>query len=877
MQRYQQLKELFQSALEQTPAERAAFLAQACPNDAELRREVESLLAHHDEAEGFLEAVPAPLQASLLAADKATLLSPGRRLGPYEILREIGRGGMGVVYLAARADEQFVKQVAIKLIHTPERHLFLQRFRQERQILAQLNHPNIAQMLDAGTTEEGWSYFVMEYIEGLPIDKYCAEHNLALAERLQLFRQVCAAVSYAHQNLVVHRDLKPSNILITPSVDGKAGTPKLLDFGIAKLLPPTGVEDGQPTATGMHLLTPDYASPEHINHRPITTASDIYSLGVLLYELLSGQRPYRVMRLPPHEMARVISEQEPARPSAAALQTPKETRGTMNTKPLDEGTARGPGERTHRSSFIVPPAALRGDLDNIVLMALRKEPERRYASVEQFAEDVRRYLEGLPVLARTPTLGYRASKFIRRHKVGVTTTALIALSLVAGVITTVWQARVARLERARAEQRFNDVRKLANSFLFEFHDGIEKLPGATPMRELVVKRALEYLDSLAREASNDAELQSELATAYERVGNIQGNPNSANLGDPAGALLSYQKALTLREALADAASQQTQLDLARSHDRVATMLRFEHRTAEALEHLKQALALRETIVKTESAPRQARRDLAATYEVLGATLADSGDRAGGLVKLRELLRLREALAAEPAANAEDRRLLALAHLLLLIQLGQREDGLTHAQQAIALYQALLATDARNTQLRRELAQCFDNRGTALWNANDLPGALKNYRTGLQLREALVNDDPVNVQFRRDLAISLGNVGYTLVQTGKGESGLTQYRRSLDIFESLLVAAPANPNAQRDVAVSYNYFGDVYKLLATQPATSLLQRRAYWQQARSWYEQSRHRFLEMRTRGTARGTDDSRLIDGLAQEIRACEAALAKLK
>ncbi len=331
----------------------------------------------------------------------------GIRVGPYEVLRELGRGGMGVVYLAARADEQFRKRVAIKVIKTgPDEEGVIRRFRRERQILASLDHPNVARLLDGGATGDGRPYFVMEYIEGHPLHEYCDRHRLSIVDRLKVFQQVCSAVAYAHRNLIVHRDLKPSNIIVTAD-----GIPRLLDFGIAKLLNPE-LSAETPTVTGL-ALTPEYASPEQARGDVVTTASDVYSLGVLLYELLTGHRPYRLKTRLPMEVLKAVCEQEPERPSTIVRQAEDTTDGSRAVVITPEGVSRARDLTPDRLG-----RRLRGDLDNIVLMALRKEPLRRYASAEALSEDLRRYLEGLPVKARKGTSAYRAGKYVKRHAVG---------------------------------------------------------------------------------------------------------------------------------------------------------------------------------------------------------------------------------------------------------------------------------------------------------------------------------------------------------------------------------------------------------------------------------------------------------------------------
>lgn len=390
-ERWKKLEEVFESAVQRPPSERAAFLERACDGDPTLRNQVETLLLSYEKAGSFME-VPALGSAfSKTLVDQTTSVI-GLRLGAYRIVREIGRGGMGSVYLAVRADDEFHKQVAIKLIKRGmDTDFIVRRFRNERQILASLDHPNIARLLDGGTTEDGLPYFVMEYVEGQPLYHYCDEHRLSLVERLQLFRKVCSAVHYAHQNFVIHRDLKPSNILLTAE-----GVPKLLDFGIAKLLnPDMASQTLDPTTAAIRLMTPEYASPEQVRGEIVTVASDVYSLGVMLYELLTDHRPYQLKDHSPLELARVICEEEPEAPSVAVNLIevlPSETDEPIEITPETVSQARSTTPDKLRRE-------LAGGLDNIILKALSKDTAKRYKTVQEFSDDLRRYLEGHPVLA----------------------------------------------------------------------------------------------------------------------------------------------------------------------------------------------------------------------------------------------------------------------------------------------------------------------------------------------------------------------------------------------------------------------------------------------------------------------------------------------
>lgn len=420
--RWQNIKRIFQAVLDVPEPDRAATLAELCDGDDDVRREVESLLANH-RADEFIE----PPKAGRIAAAMENAESKsrvGRLVGAYRLVRVLDAGGMGHVYLAERADGQFEKQVAVKVIRrsvdTPElRH----RFHNEQRALAGLDHPNIAKLLDGGVTDDGLSYLVMEFVSGRPIDEYCEQNKLDLRQRLELFRTVCAAVHYAHQRLIVHRDLKPSNILVTDN-----GTPMLLDFGIAKLIDDEDGDGNQTVPVTMSFLTPQYASPEQIRGERITTSTDVYSLGVILFELLTGQKPYRARSGSHHELTQLICEQPPIRPSTIVRTSTTRRKGKSPDTTMPIRVVDGDPQRLRRR--------LAGDLDNIVLMALRKEANRRYGSVEQFSEDIRRYLNGLPIIARKDTLTYRTTKFVRRNRPAVIAAAVVLMSFIGGIIGT---------------------------------------------------------------------------------------------------------------------------------------------------------------------------------------------------------------------------------------------------------------------------------------------------------------------------------------------------------------------------------------------------------------------------------------------------------
>lgn len=753
-ERWQQIKDIFQAAMEQETGQCAEFLEKACAGDEELRREVESLLLADQGATNPLDAQVSQIAATLLLPAEPNQQMIGRRIGVYRVTGLIGQGGMGAVYRAARDDHQYDKEVAIKLVKGglgPE--FALQRFRRERQILARLEHPNIARLLDGGTTEDGWPYLVMEYIEGQTLSNYCNANSLSVSQRLELFRSVCAAVQYAHQNLIIHRDIKPSNILVTQD-----GTPKLLDFGIAKLLDPeqsltTAGHDPGVTATAMRVMTPAYASPEQARGETVTTATDIYSLGVVLYELLTGQLPYDIKSSSLAEIEHVICDLEPAKPSEVVRRT-----STNSIKP---------GRRLS--------GELAGDLDNIILMALRKEAARRYQSVEQFAEDIRRHLQGMPVIARQDTIRYRAGKFARRHRWGVAASTLIAVLLISGAAFSNYQAR-------RAERRFQQVRKLANTFLFEFDGKIQNITGTTEARELLVNTALEYLDSLAKEAGNDAEFQYELATAYSRVADVQGNPRMNNLGHTTEALASCRKALAMAQALVTSAPQNLK------YQRLVAGLYFKQghiqyqvgAYTEALAAHQQGVAIIEPLATKPNVLEADLAQLITGYRSLADLEVEWVPAiATGVRHYRQALDISERRAqAFPSDQAQYQ--LAVLHSELayaLLQVGDPHTSIRESLAALALFESLATRHPYETPYQHSLFVAYQHLGMAQGqpmgvNLNDTATALQTFAKMQSSAQRLITADAKDQRAHDNLAVGLILIGETEAVTDPARGAAT---------------------------------------------------------------------------------------------------------
>jgi non-specific serine/threonine protein kinase/serine/threonine-protein kinase len=773
--------ELFSAAVELPAAQQSAFLKKVAVEQAEVYPQLSSLLEldRQADADSFLASSALQIEAARLAredfGDRV-----GGRIGPFKILKLIGAGGMGAIYLAERDDDQYRRRVAIKVIKRGmDTDHVLHRFNNERQILANLNHPNIARLYIGGATDDGLPYFVMEFIDGSPLIEYADRKRLSVSERLKLFRKVCAAVQYAHQNLVVHRDLKPTNILVTPD-----GEPKLLDFGIAKVLD-AATEN---TVTEFRALTPEYASPEQIRGESITTASDVYSLGVLLYELLTGRRPYRITKRTAEEITRAISKQEPAKPSVVASESEP------------PAVAGGPDQRKKGPPATAGGSDLRGDLDNIILMALRKEPQRRYPSVAKFSEDIQQHLDGRPVSARKDTAWYRTSKFVGRHRLSVTAAVIVLVTLLGGIVGTAWEAHAARVERARAERRFQDVRKLADSFMFEFHDAIKDLPGSLNARQLVVKRALEYLDSLAQEANADRVLQSELAQAYDKVGSLTFDVQQT--------IESHRKAMLLHEALVKVDSQNAEYrkQLSESYNYMSDAMKIAGHSAEAIDFAKKSLAIFEWLAIEHPADQNIKALVADRRLTLGIALEDAGDLPGALESDRAALAIQQELVANDPQNNERLADLSVMQSHISIALAEQGDfdgALEYHASSFTIVRNLFHADATSARSRRSMWAAYLSLARLQLRTGDKRAAVESCTHALQFLQQLSSADPKDTGHRVGMALTYQIYGDALASIGRAKEAEMDYQRAISIGEALIGEDSARAEARNHLARAYS--------------------------------------------------------------------------
>jgi len=772
-ERWRRITEIFHAARERGATAEALLLDEACAGDRTLRSEVEALLGADREAAASGEPSlagmlgPEDTGATLAATSEAPTTTPaqvGAAFGPYRVTGTLGEGGMGVVYLAERDDGQFLRTVAIKRVGMAvARADVLRRFRDERRILAQLQHPNIASLLDAGVDAAGLPYLVMEHVDGLPITSFCREQRVGVRRRLELFTRVCEAVQHAHRNLVIHRDIKPGNILVSPG-----GEPKLLDFGIAKVVGEGAVDS---TRTVNRAFTLGYASPEQVRGDAVTTASDVYSLGVLLYELLADAAPFDLSSCSLAEGVRQVCEVVPSPPSRVA--------------PLDRR-----GE-------------LAGDLDSIASKAMQKVPGDRYGSVAEFAADVEAHLAHRPVRARRLSMGYLFRKFARRHLAGVAAAAALLALVATGVAAVLWQARRAERQRAVAQRRFEQVRHLANAVVFELHDAIRFLPGATAARHLLVVRGLEYLDSLAGEAHDDVGLSRELAAAYRRLGDAQGDPVGASLGDPEGALRTYQKALALqRSVLAGEGDVRDRFAIAELQFQIAAVHRVRGDLREAERAYHATAEQVEAVLSSGPARSEYRGSLTAAYQRLGEVLSAQGRKAEANEALQKAIAVGEIQSRDWPDDWKVRLNLSVAYSAdanRLAQEGRYVEALSRVRSGRAIQEALLAAQPLQSQFTRALLFTLNSEGRYLAALARTREAVQTYEGALDVARAVSERDPKDRFGQLALAVAAESLGAALVTAGCVPEGIQRLEEARRTAAGVLREDPGSTYAAERLA------------------------------------------------------------------------------
>lgn len=745
--RWSRITDLFEQATARPPAERAAWLAATC-DDETLRAEVTAMLSAYDTDPEFLEQPPDAAGAMEEAVADALI---GRRLGAYRLVRQIGRGGMGVVYEARRDDQEFDRRAAVKVLPVWRSASFGERFRFERRVLAGLDHPGIARLIDAGTTPDGVTYVVLEFVDGQPVTTWCDAHRLSIADRVALAERICEAVTYAHQRLVIHRDLKPANILVAAD-----GQPKLLDFGIAALVADDGASRGT-TRTGQHSFTPEFASPEQVRGERVTTATDVYSLGVLCYRMLTGQAPYDLQGLSPLQVIQTICDVDPRVPSSV----------------VDDEARR----------------VLRGDLDAVLLKALRKQAADRYASVAEFAADLRAWRTGHPVAAAPASTAYRLRRFVSRHRKAVAAGVAVVGALAAGGAATAWQAHVAQVERDKAQNRFTQIQEFSRSLLFDVHGALRDVPGATDARRLLLDRAVTFLDGLAADAGDDPTLKRELAAAYQQLANVQGNQFSENVGDTAGAVASLRKAVRYIDELHIDEPADTRLLILAVHIHfdLAAVLTERADPGKADAQALHAALVNELETRHGSDPATV-AIVAEGYSDIGRLRVDGGDFVAGQRAFERAVALYDSLPADGRPVAVVR-----AHAFALKRLGgvlmRAEDYGASEQrylQALALDEESARRDDRPatrydvTFTMSDLALVQAKRGH--WDDADAM-----WLRALAIRQRALDDDPKNTRARSGVATLYGRLGISAMTRKDYVVASERYRDEVTTRGPLLAA------------------------------------------------------------------------------------------
>ena len=807
------------------------------PND--IRPEIEKLLAADREAGDFLEG-PIFMDPGISSKLDASPETHPTEIDGYKIIEPIGNGGMGTVYLAERHGEGFTQRVAVKVIKRGmDTHTVLRRFLTERRILADLEHPNIARMLDGGSTDDGVPYFVMEYVKGEPIRAYCDKRGLDIRTRLQIFAKVCSAVNYAHQKLVVHRDIKPSNILVT-----EAGEPKLLDFGIAKLLNPDRTESDQAaTATNFRVMTPEYASPEQLRGKPTTTATDVYSLGVVLYELLTGVRPFKAEGGNPMAIIQAMTSREPLKPSVVAGSANGErTHSDDKTTILIEIHNTGDAPIRSVTHTATPDAKeLRGDLDNIVMMAIRREKDRRYQSVQEFLDDVERYLSGLPVKATGDSLRYRVGKFIGRHRAAVTAAAVVALALISAAAITGYQYRQASIERAKAEARFTEGRKFASAVIYNHYERIKDLPGSTEAKASLIADAVNYLDAVSKDSTGDPEFQLELAKAYIKLSEIQGvTTGSGDLGDHASARASLTKATGLLEQLAaaDPTAVEDQRLLAESYSKLsyltppnessahadrsfeifkllrvlnsnkeqaeydyagslwdrANQIRAKGNSHAAIEHFNEAASIYESLYKSTGNNRY-RRSASLTYKNVGSVYRVTGDPAAAFSSYEKAYEYDRQIAADSPENVEATLGLSFSHRGIgeaLTDLKQLDRALIEFNEAITIQERVFDDDPKNAFLADALGETYLGAAVLHRERSEYPKAESYFQKVFNIERSASRDKSDTLRRLYFAKAHLEYADLLLKKRGASENAKAELKLALAVFDEMNASGLLDP-------------------------------------------------------------------------------------
>lgn len=806
-ERWEQIRDVLEKVLEQDPEQRAAYLDGVCSTDSALRKEVDALLA--DSANlpsGFLQssAMAEMIGAEVQSIVSAAALEAGQEFAQrFRLIRKLGEGGMGQVWLA---EQTFPvrRQVALKMIKAGMYdEAVVERFQSERQSLAIMDHPAIAKVFDAGTTPQGQPYFVMEYVPGLPITEYCDRKKLPIRDRLELFIEACEGVQHAHQKAIIHRDLKPANILVV-EVDGKP-VPRIIDFGLAKAVTQSIAGDTRKTRFGNLVGTPGYMSPEQADAdiQDIDTRSDVYSLGVVLYVLLSGREPLESkhgQKEQLDELLRRLREDEPPRPSTRA------SGDHLTSSAIAEARGTEPRQLTR---------ILRGDLDWITMKALEKDRSRRYGGPSDLAADIRRYLNQEPVLARPASAAYRSGKFVKRHKLALAVASVFAVMAIAGIIAIVREAQIARMQEARAESRFESLRKLTNSLLFEFHDSIAALPGSTTARELVVRRALEYLQQIKADAPDDPATLRDLAAGYERLAQIQaglGTPHLGGAGTPVQAKELYGNALEIRQKLAsrDPANATLQLELAGTLLNIALIHEQLGDMSGAIQFLEQRLAIQEKLAREQASDTLA-FETARTLSSMGELQVWLGDRDSALAYENRALDIGNGLLKASSNSVRARATVwrSLTWSGWAFKLERKfKDAAASWRRALDISQKLASEYPNNTTYQRYLISDHGNLCETLAYAGEFSEVRSHCEAAIAINQMMVNSDKNNAQALADLGNSNMTMGLALYLMHSPQQALIYEQKAASIYQDLALHDPDSLSNALDQSESLLYLGRV---------------------------------------------------------------------